>query len=249
MFGGGRLIFVVYVSDWQASTIRNLKGLMIEMKIWDRQIHLMSIITRDDKARRPEIAEFGEMPPIDMGSMIMRQRITSGGIPPITTPYPLPNWDLDPDQIDYPDKRYASGIINALRNNRPQIPPLPPLDTSNASTSNAVISFRERRSQSTVSAPLGSGQEEDDIDGDKTPFGMSEPIPWPVNGGFVCDPPEASPNLASTHPISLAATASALSTPTPAGTSVSPSILPEPVQPVHGAAASVETARRLRRIR
>ena len=249
---GSRFIFIAHIRS--ATTILNLKGLLIEMGIWNGPIYLISVISQGDPNKKVERHEFGQMPPIDLGTMSELKLIAYGGLPPISPPYPLLYWDVDPEEVGWPDKWRSLAIINALKYNRPQIPPLPPLSESNPTGPNASLSLRPRQSHSKnvetgegmLSAPVESTPGVD-VDGDDTPLGMHEPLAWPINSAQVCEASQILHDRLSTSSVLTQIIASHTTKPTAAGASQSSDTMSIPIVPLDNTAASVGTSRRSRK--
>ena len=185
----GKVIFVDYVRSGES--VRNLQDVLQESGIWSDSIYLMRLMSKDDPRKRLNIPNFKNKPDIDLGDNEKRRLITNGGLPRTVPHYPLQWWDVDWEDAYNPDAALAPGIIRALQDNNPQVPPVPGHPTS---TTNGVTSLRARRFQSEgimarqdqTAATTTTEEDTDDVDGDETTGGLQDVLPWPVDPAQSC---------------------------------------------------------------
>ena len=182
----GKVIFLNYLRTGE--TQRELQTILRESNIWTGTIYNMDIKSKDDPRKKPNMWSFSKKPSIYLPNNQQRALITDGGLPRVIPFYPWQWWDVDWESAYNPDHALAPGIITALKTNTSQIPPVSGKTTP---TGGEVPTFRTRRFHSEdirarADATTSTAEDNTDVDGEETSYGMQDTLPWPINPAQGC---------------------------------------------------------------
>ena len=193
-----RVIVIDYART--GTTVIDLQGILRESRIWNGPLYFINVMSMEDPHGQPHIWSVKTLKPIDVGDDHQRRILTEGGLGRVVPPYPWFYWDVDWQQVDYPEKSRAQDLIDAIHEAGSMASNTLPSSANTTiigngtsiGNSSSIVPANTNATTTTIDSPTLSNDTASD-------YVIPMPPPWPIAKPQLCVANESTSALNSPY--------------------------------------------------